>query len=76
MARARVSCLVLVGLVLAACAAPVREPQVGLNMGVTPQGVRVTPNVATNVGGVRLGVNPYGGRISTRVGGVGIGIGL
>lgn len=62
----------LVLLFLAACA----EPQPNVNVHAGPNGVAVTPSVATRVGTARIGVTPHGARIGTRIGGVGIGIGL
>ncbi|OJY33463.1 MAG: hypothetical protein BGP11_21525 [Rhodobacterales bacterium 65-51] len=63
-------------ILLAACAAPVSEPQTNLNVHATPTGVAVTPSVSTRVGTARVGVTPHGARIGTRIGGIGIGIGL
>lgn len=63
-------------IVLAACAAPVAEPQTNVNVHATPAGVAVTPSVSTRIGTARVGVTPHGARIGTRIGGIGIGIGL
>jgi hypothetical protein len=63
-------------ILLAACAAPVPEPQTNLNVHATPTGVAVTPSVSTRVGTARVGVTPHGARIGTRIGGIGIGNGL
>ncbi|GHC13010.1 hypothetical protein GCM10007291_07990 [Gemmobacter nanjingensis] len=63
-------------ILLAACAASVPEPQTNLNVHATPTGVAVTPSVSTRVGTARVGVTPHGARIGTRIGGIGIGIGL
>ena len=61
---------------LAACAAPATEPQTNVNIHATPTGVAVTPSVSTRVGTARIGITPHGARIGTRIGGVGLGIGL
>ncbi|WP_226341003.1 hypothetical protein [Gemmobacter serpentinus] len=56
----------------AGCAAP--DPHLGV--GVSPDGVAVTPSVGTNAGPVRLGVSPSGARVSTGLGPLGIGLRL
>ena len=60
-------------LALGACSEP---PQT--NVGVVASGdeIAVVPTVSTNLGGVRIGANPYGARIGTNIGGIGVGIGL
>lgn len=62
----------LVLLLLAACS----EPQPNVNVHAGPTGVAVTPSVSTQIGTAQIGVTPHGARIGTRIGGIGIGIGL
>jgi hypothetical protein len=60
-------------LALAACAEP---PQTDVGVVASGNDISVVPTVSTNVGGVRIGANPYGARIGTSIGGIGIGVGL
>lgn len=62
-------------LALAACAQP-HHPRAMVATTVTPGGVSVVPRVSTGVGGVRVGVSPYGGHLGTNVGPVRLGVGF
>lgn len=53
-----------------------QRPRAGVDTVMTPQGVRMVPHAGVGVGGVRLGVNPNGGRIGTRVGPLNVGWGF
>lgn len=72
----RAALLIGAALALTACAAP--QPHLG--MGVSPDGVAVTPSVSTSVTTgavpVRIGVSPSGPRLSTGLGPLGIGLRL
>ena len=50
-------------LLLGACAPG--GPQLGLGLGIGPNGLRVVPRVTTNVGGVNVGVGAGGVSAST-----------
>lgn len=58
---------------LGACAQP---PETNVGVVASGNDISVVPTVSTNVGGVRIGANPYGARIGTSIYGVGVGIGL
>ena len=62
----------LIGLLLAACAPA--QPHLGVR--ATPSGVAVTPSVATTLGDVRIGATPQGAHLGTRIGPLGLGVGL
>lgn len=61
---------------LAACANDPNAPQLGLGIGIGPNGLRVSPKVTTKVGDARVGVGPGGASVGTSVGGVGVSAGL
>jgi len=62
-------------LALAACAQP-HHPRATLATTITPAGLQVVPRVSTGLGGVRVGVSPYGGHMGTNVGPVRLGVGF
>ncbi|THD83568.1 hypothetical protein E7811_09815 [Aliigemmobacter aestuarii] len=51
-------------------------PQLGVGVGIGPNGVRLVPRVTTNVGGANVGVTPGGASVGTNVGGVNVGASL
>ena len=58
---------------LSACEAGPGQPQVGVGLGIGPNGVRLVPRISTNVGGVNVGATPGGVGVGTNVGGIGVG---
>ena len=71
------ACALLIALSLTACtASDPATPQVGLGLGIGPNGVRVVPRVTTRVGGASVGVTPGGASVGTNVGGVSVGASL
>lgn len=65
--------LVLILGLLMACAP---ENHTRVNTHVDVSSGRVTPAVATSVGGVRVGASPYGAAIGTYIGPVGVSAGF
>ncbi|MGL5009076.1 MAG: hypothetical protein ACRC6I_04290 [Paracoccaceae bacterium] len=64
--------LPVVLLLLAGCT---NGPQLGLGIGVGPNGMTVSPTVRGNVGGVDVGVSGNGASAGTNIGPVGVGVG-
>lgn len=64
-------------LALAACTPnDPATPQLGVGVGIGPNGVRLVPRVTTNVGGANVGLTPGGASVGANVGGVNVGASL
>lgn len=49
------------------------QPQVGLGIGISPQGVRVMPRLHTNIGGAHIGLGRDGASVGTTLGSIDLG---
>lgn len=68
--------LICAGLISACTPSDPAAPQLGVGVGIGPNGVRLVPRVTTSVGGARVGVSPGGASVGGNVGGVAVGAAL